>query len=335
MEDTALPLSELRERIPSSTFQWLLKEEETALAAAAEEEEAEEATAFFQVEEEEDETWIRVQEWRSSKTTADGIGGYIESEEPKTVATDTKDDELVVYYILSQAGGGHGDDLWAASRHVANQLADAETCRDLLSPLDSNEEHPLVGLRFLELGAGAGLPSWTAMWRGAKVICTDQGIPDRIRCMAESAQRNWRAMNDADNNSSATLANAQMAQVCPYDWGTPTTEITNAALSGDVSCDDEVIQFDVIVAADCVYMPQCHEVLLKSIDLLLSASGVALLPFALHGNTQDEEVWRIVELAEEKGFRVEKLGSLQLTPQAYGLELKRALVHMLRFTRRS
>ena len=46
------------------------------------------------------------------------------------------------------------------------------------------------------------------------------------------------------------------------------------------------IFFDVIVAADCMYMPWLHTELLDSIDLLLSDRGVALMPFALHGNTE-------------------------------------------------
>ena len=72
----------------------------------------------------------------------------------------------------------------------------------------------------------------------------------------------------------------------------------------------------------------------KSIDMLMADHGVALLPFALHGNTADDSVWGIIGLAESKGFRVEALQPKQLTPQIGTMDLKRGLVNTLRLTRR-
>jgi len=39
-----------------------------------------------------------------------------------------------------------------------------------------------------------------------------------------------------------------------------------------------------------------------------------------------------MDLAKQKGFHVEVLESQQLIPQAYGVDSKRALVHLLRLT---
>ena len=61
--------------------------------------------------------------------------------------------------------------------------------------------------------------------------------------------------------------------------------------------------FNVVIAADCIYMPHFHSILLDSIKLLLSKEGLALLTFALHGNTKDDNVWGIVDLAKEKDLR--------------------------------
>jgi hypothetical protein len=67
--------------------------------------------------------------------------------------------------------------------------------------------------------------------------------------------------------------------------------------------------------------------------MLMSKSGVALLPFALHGNTDDDDVWRIVDRAKEKGFMVDTLTKAQLTPQGQGMEPKQGLVHTVRLTK--
>jgi predicted nicotinamide N-methyase len=197
--------------------------------------------------------------------------------------------------------------------------------------------HPLLGLDFIELGAGAGLPSWTAMKCGAKVTCTDQDIPNRIRCMAESAERNLRDMrvlfgNDQEDND-MKYQYAIQAQVCPYAWGEPVSELLG--LSSDDGNQNRTATklFDVVVAADCIYMPQNHSSLLDSIGMLMSDSGLALLSFALHGNVNDEQVWNIVNVAILKGFQVETLDSKQLSPQAINMDSKRGLIHVLRLTR--
>ena len=62
--------------------------------------------------------------------------------------------------------------------------------------------------------------------------------------------------------------------------------------------------FDIIVAADCVdIMPEYCKPLLTSIHKLLSPStSIAFLPFSLHGNTKDENVCSIVDVAKEVGY---------------------------------
>jgi predicted nicotinamide N-methyase len=340
--DAPLPLVDLRERVTTSTYSWLEEAERLEKLSNSEDQQA--ASLFAG--QDDGEKWTRIQEWRSSTSTPDGFGGYYIESEDVSSQDDESDARLVkVEYILSSAPGGHGDDLWASSRHVANLMANKETCRELLSPLwsckgkavrENNDRHPLEGVELLELGAGGGVPSWTAMWRGARVVCTDQSIPDRIRCLAESAERNRRRIQNIpqNNNSLAMIsANAQRARVCPYDWGSSIEEVTSL-LQDDHDEEFRNKLFDIVVAADCVYMPELHKELINSIQKLLDPDGVALLPFALHGNTEDSRVWEIIDTAKQEGFHVENLGSVQLTPQAYGMEAKRALVYMLRLTKR-
>ena len=102
-----------------------------------------------------------------------------------------------------------------------------------------------------------------------------------------------------------------------------------------LECLDETKEerYDVIVAADCCYMPWWHSELLDSIKMLLSDDGVALVPFALHGNTDDDDVWKIVDRAKDKGLCVEVLEPRQLTPPSKGMESKQGLVHTVRLSK--
>jgi len=334
-DDDALPLSSLRGRVSLQTYKWLqeaeVKDEEWKVQQQAE---AAGASLFdHPLSHEEEETYLRVQEWCSNTKKVDGNGGYCDSDEKDQI----EDGSLNIKYILSESAGGHGDDLWAASRHISNLFAQKEKCRELLSPLlvgDGNDtqDHPLLGLHFIELGAGAGLPSWTAMKCGAMVVSTDQPIANRIRCMAESVERNAADMALSDHlENKPALKFASKARVCPYTWGSSIEEFSEVV---DASKEDEDCMFDVAVAADCIYMPQFHNVLLDSIKMLLSEKGVALLPFALHSNVEDDKVWGIIDLAREKGFHVESLEPQQLCPQALHMDSKRALIHTLRLTKR-
>mmetsp|Transcript_23530 Transcript_23530/g.33005 ORF Transcript_23530/g.33005 Transcript_23530/m.33005 type:complete len:357 (-) Transcript_23530:130-1200(-) len=275
----------------------------------------------------------RVIEWTSSLTNPDGYGATDKVEED----LESKKHEpggVHVKCIISDSWHGFGDVIWASARHVANLLADPEKCRNLMTPAlrqhrADTSEHPLLSVSVLELGAGAGLPSWTAMRCGARVVCTDQSVPNRVRCMAESAQRNWREMkDDSHDDGDDVLLHAAKSRACPYDWGKPIDEVAGA-LSKDGN-----ERFDIVIAADCCYMPCLHEELLDSIDMLMSERGVALIPFALHGNTKDDEVWGIVDRAKAKGFQVDILEPQQLTPPKKTMELKQGLVNTIRITRK-
>lgn len=271
----------------------------------------------------------QVLRWSSSRTIPDGFNGTLLQNARKI----DEDGAVNTIYILSEALAGFGDQVWASSRHVSNCLANADRCREILSPLLTStssthrEEHPLLGTSFLELGAGAGVPSWTAMHCGARVVCTDQAVTDRIRCIAECAERNYCEMKDNLPEDDERLVNAAKTKVYPYNWGDDVHEVSHALSS------DGKERFDVIVGADCVYMPWLHKELLQSIEMLLSDRGVALLPFALHGNAKDGEVWGIADKAKTMGFSVAILEKQQLTPQKSCMEAKQGLVHTVRLSR--
>ncbi|GAX23329.1 hypothetical protein FisN_27Lh103 [Fistulifera solaris] len=337
-DDKYLPLFDLKAWITgnkeeaNSTWKWLQTAEEERLALEAEMEEQGTFDLFTQ--EGKEEIFQRVHTWESSRIYPDGMGGFetiiktdsIESiESIESTDHHTANDEISVVYVVSERGGGFGDIVWASSRWLANLLAHADTCRDLLQwPPLSDASHPLRNVSFLELGAGAAIPSLVALQCGARVLCTDQGIPDRIRCMAEGMERT-RRKNYQQHCSNENL----QGQVLPYGWGDPVDSLWQQHQNNPQK------HFRVIVAADCCYMPWLHHQLLASIQQLLDPDqGVALLTFALHGNTDHDNVWNIVPMAEQEfGFHVEQLPSQQLTPPKRGMGAQQGLVHVLRLTR--
>jgi len=341
MDDGALPLSDLAPWVLPTTLEWLREGDarHASIQAEIDEDEAGYANFLFSQEEklrglenergeQEPAASREVFRWSSSRSNPDGFTGTMSAPRSK------EDGAVNIIYVLNgESLAGFGDQVWASSRHISQCLADAKTCREILgeeadaslSSFTSFDAHPLLGKTFLELGAGAAVPSWTALNCGARVVCTDQAVTDRIRSMAESAQLNYEEMKHAFGQDDERVSHAARAKVCPYDWGASIDEITQALGDKD--------RFDVIVAADCVFKPWLHDALLSSIDMALSPKGVAFLPFGLHGNVSDKEVWGIVDMAKSRGFKVTKLKTKQLTPQKSCMDAKQAFVHTVRLSR--
>lgn len=298
----------------------------------------------------------RIRVWTSSSTHVDGFGSKYHGVEADT-DNDTKEkDGIRIVYIISESWEGYGDLLWASSRHLANQFADPTQCRSLLAPLwttrvglgkdDEQDFHPLTNLKVLELGAGCGVPSLMAMKCGARVVCTDLDNPNRIRCIAESMERNWREMK----NKGEIYPNATLARACPFRWGASTEPVAKASILRNLEQSERAADgdgaaierpktsetFDVICATDCLFMPWLHYDLLAGMDELLAPDGVIVLAFAIHeAYSKDSEVWAFVDKAKEKGFDVEIMEAVQLTPPSKGMAAKQGLVHKLRLTRSS
>ena len=332
-DDRPPPLSNLKQWVSEEVFLWIKEgdEKQEALEKELEENAYMNVASFFgeaDSESDDDENRRRrVKKWSSSTTSPDGFGGFQpRTSSPKDVQGDD-DGPVQIVFVLSDCYEGFGDILWSSARYVANTLSNPIKCTELLSPLtlnDENSSHPMEGISFLEVGAGAGVPSWAAMKCGANVVCTDLSDPNRIRCMAECAERNFRQIGN-----DALLANAAKTRVCPHDWGSPVEKVIKALNDGT----NEERLFDVVIAADCCYMPWWHKELLDSIYNLLSDRGVAIIAFALHGNTDDDDVWRIVDRAKERSFSVEIVGSEQLSPPSAKMESKQGLVHIIRLTK--
>lgn len=315
----------------------------------------------------------RVRVWYSSTDNENGIGGKyrgVQGDAPvgSTYLTPTTNGKSMnqstrIVYAISESWKGYGDMLWASSRHLANLFADPTKCRQLLqldredgllsqqcngysesSEGQNHQRHPLYNLRLLELGAGCGVPSLMAMKCGAHVVCTDLDDPNRIRTIAESMERNWQEILAADTENGnghiengSSIGNMQLARACPFRWGASTEPVAKALLGeGYNNNGNNHNCFDVICATDCLFMPWLHYELLAGIQELLTEQGVAILAFCIHeAFSKDHEVWPFVDKAKEKGFTVEILDAVQLTPPKKGMDSKQGLVNMLRLTKKS
>ena len=322
-----LTLDKLKPWMSKETYKWIKADDVERLELQKQIEAETAPLNLFGDDDDSDDGTARVQTWTSSLTNPDGIGGFHLRDDQDDGGVPTKDSDAVsIIFILSDSHDGFGDVVWASSRHIANSLANPNKCRELLLPLYQIEEepfepqfHPLVGKRFIELGAGAGIPSWTAMKCGARVVCTDQRKANRIRCIAECIERNYEQMKLEE---SPYLEYGLATRACPLAWGKSVDE---------VKAIEE--KFDIIIAADCCYMPWLHDEMLDTIDNLLEDKGVAIVAFCLHGNADDDDVWGIVDRAKAKGFAVEELPATQLTPPGMLMESKQGLVHTLRLTK--
>ena len=367
--DDPLPLKELIPWISSQEFvDWIREgdEKQAALEAELKKNEAYNVANLFGSEFDKefdgrDSQKTRVQQWTSSAIQIDGIGGYdpIRDSSNNNESSSKDDTHLVqLEFILSESYQGFGDTLWSSARYVANVLANPDQCREILAPYlerrggTQDNKHPLLGTTVLEIGAGAGVPSWSAMHCGARVVCTDLVDTNRIRSIAECACRNYRKMQqqesqkngNGNDNSSERLKYAQQARACPHNWGSdvqPVLDALNQPDKGKAGTDEggsdnattEPELFDVMLAADCCYMPWTHDEMLDSIYKVMSPIGIALICFALHDNTDDADVWKIVDRAKNRGFVVETLPSTQLTPPTTHMEAKQGLVHTLRLSK--
>ncbi len=115
-----------------------------------------------------------------------------------------------------------------------------------LALADALAEHELEGRRVLELGCGLAVPSILAARRGAHVLATD-GSPDAVAFAAHNL-----ALNDAEG------------EVAQLDWRDAKELVEGAP-------------WDLVIAADVLYLRHNVEALLKLLPRLIGPGGEALV----------------------------------------------------------
>ncbi len=127
------------------------------------------------------------------------------------------------------------------------------------------DELPLKGLRVIEIGAGVGIASTVAAWKGARVLATDYSL-EALRFVRYNALRNRVAF---DNDR--------------LDWRL-------------VKCSE---QFDLLLAADVLYERVNLLPIVTAIDKLLKPDGTAYL-----ADPRRRLAEQFLEIAAENNFSI-------------------------------
>ncbi|VDB95994.1 unnamed protein product [Peniophora sp. CBMAI 1063] len=132
----------------------------------------------------------------------------------------------------------HASSVWVASVFIADHLP------ELLAQLPER-------VTVLELGAGAGLPSVLLSKAAPRsvVVCSDYPDDAIIAALEHSVKRN----------------DVRGVHVVPYAWGSDPASLLAHAPAG----------FDVVLAADTLWNPDTHELLIQSITRTLGRRSSA------------------------------------------------------------
>mmetsp|Transcript_1112 Transcript_1112/g.1575 ORF Transcript_1112/g.1575 Transcript_1112/m.1575 type:complete len:258 (+) Transcript_1112:124-897(+) len=162
--------------------------------------------------------------------------------------------------------------VWNGSIQVASYLAE-------------NDE-TIRGKAVVEVGAGAAFPSLVALAFGAtKTVITDYPNQKVLANIEDNLARNTHVLGDIEDK----------AFVQSHIWGSDTGNLV--ALLGE-----QYGGFDILLAAECLWLHDQHEALLTSIQSLLKPGGKALISFSHHIPNCEQKDLHFFEIAESSSF---------------------------------
>lgn len=168
--------------------------------------------------------------------------------------------------IVLQLADPQGDDnrklfshfLWNSGLQIAEFIED-----------DDVKDWNVEGMKVLELGAGTGLSGIIAARSGAdEVVITDYPAPEVVANIKKNVDKN------VEQAGSRAATGRSQCWVQGHEWG-------------NLAEDDEFVQehkgtFDIIIVADCLWMPWQHENLMKSINHFMKPNGKAWVVAGFH-----------------------------------------------------
>lgn len=168
--------------------------------------------------------------------------------------------------IVLQLADPQGDDsrklfshfLWNSGLQIADYIEDDEV-----------REWNVEGMKVLELGAGTGLSGIIAARAGAEeVVITDYPAPEVLANIKRNVEKNVKS----DQSSARAATGRPQCWVQGHEWGNLEDEF----------CAEHKGTFDIIIVADCLWMPWQHENLMKSINHFMKPEGKAWVVAGFH-----------------------------------------------------
>lgn len=237
--------------------------------------------------------------------------GFLQKPKPATVTTHSRPGgDLELRLVGEHSLWAHH--LWNAGR-VAAQILDG-----LILQEESQQWTP-CGRSFLEVGAGAGLPSLVAALQGAAcVVVSDYPDQDLLDNLAINVEKN------------IPEASRDRIHVLGHLWGSDVTPLLEKLPE-----DRREEGFDVIILSDVVFNHCVHRQLLQTCRRALSPNGSILVTFTHHRPWLAEKDLHLFELAaeEEFSFLSEKVTEVHMEPmfeEDPGDATVRATVHVYR-----
>eukprot|EP00419_Tripos_fusus_P057439 CAMPEP_0172926944 /NCGR_PEP_ID=MMETSP1075-20121228/216573_1 /TAXON_ID=2916 /ORGANISM="Ceratium fusus, Strain PA161109" /LENGTH=238 /DNA_ID=CAMNT_0013788109 /DNA_START=78 /DNA_END=792 /DNA_ORIENTATION=- len=115
--------------------------------------------------------------------------------------------------------------------------------------------------KFIELGAGLGLPGMIAALRGAKTLLTD--IESVLPLLRQNVERNF--------------ANSENPGVAKLDWTTLDQDLTAISEASAGNPTVPAAPFDVVLVTDCVYQERLVKPLVDTLVSITQPGSVVLL----------------------------------------------------------
>lgn len=161
--------------------------------------------------------------------------------------------------------------------------------------IEEGGEWDVKGKKVLELGAGTGLSGLVAAKSGAEsVIITDYPAPEVVANIKKNIEENLsEGMRIGKEGSPATCL------VEGHEWG--------KLLKDDSFVQGHKGSFDIILVADCLWMPWQHKALMRSIAWFLNPGGKAWVVSGFHTGREKMAGFYGAKLLVEQGLEVESI----------------------------
>eukprot|EP01038_Epipyxis_sp_PR26KG_P015008 gene15008-20193_t len=156
----------------------------------------------------------------------------------------------------------------------------------------------IKGNSIIEFGSAAGLPSLTCHQNFAKLVCASDYPANEVINNLKLNILNNKKINDISvmsTNDSRSDASDGIIEVIPHIWGESVEELITV---NNGNC------YDVVIAAECLWNHNSHQVFLNSINSVLKPRGYLFISYSHHIPGLENEDLNFFKLASQLGIHI-------------------------------